>query len=122
MRLHCASGCCLSMIVWKNRFTLFRIMLELRQDAPSVLRTKIRPAKGVKAHAQAARYARLSRACDRAVVDRPGHRRDRLAGLELHDRQPAMGGIWRHSLGDRTDPDLARQALNCVVMAGLAPA
>jgi hypothetical protein len=36
MRLHRASGCCLSMIFSENRFTLFRIMLELRQDAPSV--------------------------------------------------------------------------------------
>src|SRR5262245_58430151 len=111
MRLHRALGSRLSMIFSENRFTLFRIMLQLRQDAPSVSRTKIRPIKGVKAHAQAARYARLSRACDRAVVDRPRHRRDCLAGPKLHDRQPAMGGIRRPALRCRTDPDLARQAM-----------
>src|SRR5262249_23092153 len=64
-----------------------------------------------KVYAQAAVVPRPFRACDRTALDRPGHRRDRLAGIEFHDRQPAMGGIWSPALRGRTDPDLAGQAV-----------
>src|SRR3981081_475941 len=42
------------------------------------------------------------------ALDRPGHRGDRLAAIELHDRTASGGGLWRHAGRGRPDPDLAR--------------
>ena len=54
----------------------------------------------------------LPRDRDRAVMDRSGHRRGGLAGLELHDQPDPVGRVWRRTGWFRLDPDLASQALD----------
>src|ERR1044072_7269217 len=50
------------------------------------------------------------RARDRPALDRPGHRRSRLAAVELHDQPDPVGRLWRRAVGGRPDPDLAEPA------------
>src|ERR1700730_8385631 len=64
-----------------------------------------------KTHAQIASYPWPARAGHRPAVDRPGHRCDQLAAIELHDQADPVGRLRRRARRSRLDPDLAEQAL-----------
>jgi hypothetical protein len=41
------------------------------------------------------------------LLDRSGHRCNRLAAIELHDQRDPVGRLWRGARRRRPDPDLA---------------
>src|SRR5438105_3710965 len=73
--------------------------------------TTAAPTLARKDHAQIAFDRRLSCARHRSALDRSGHRRDRLAAVELHDQPYPVGRLRRGACRFRSGPDLAGQTL-----------
>src|SRR5215475_8145380 len=66
-------------------------------------------------HAQIASDHRPACTRRRAALDRPRHRRDRLAADELYDQSDPMGGIWRPSGRAWSRADLAGHVLTTLI-------